>query len=371
MILSKEYIVDPRVNKEAKSLSDAGHNVTVLMWDRQGNYPSESIVDSVQVHRIHNTKLMNILPNDLWRNPLWWKAAYKKAVELYKKRFTFDVVHCHDLDTLQPGVRLKKKLGCKLVYDAHEIFGSLIKNNVPNVAVTYSYKMEKKLVKHVDHLITVNEPLEQYFQSITNTPITIVMNCNDSIIKEYRPSKNNVFTICYFGLLSKDNMFPQIVDIIGNIENVKFVIAAKKENSSLYEKVQKQCKKYNNIKFLGTIPSSEILSKTLECDVVLAVVDPSIELNRIGISNKLLEAMAVGRPMITTSSTYRGELVEREKAGLAIAFNEEAVKKTIIHLRDNPQLCETLGKNGFQAAKKTYNWEAQKIKLLKIYEGFT
>jgi len=49
---------------------------------------------------------MRIVNNDILRNPLWWYKAYKKGVELYNNGFKFDIVHCHDLDTLQAGVWL-------------------------------------------------------------------------------------------------------------------------------------------------------------------------------------------------------------------------------------------------------------------------
>jgi glycosyltransferase involved in cell wall biosynthesis len=109
---------------------------------------------------------MKLLPNDLFRNPLWWRTAYKRGLELYKtNQFMFDVVHCHDLDTLQSGVRLKKKLKIKLIYDAHEIFGYMISRDMPKIVVNASFLMEKRLIKNVDRTITVNEPLENYLLS--------------------------------------------------------------------------------------------------------------------------------------------------------------------------------------------------------------
>ncbi|MDH7517806.1 MAG: hypothetical protein QHH19_05625, partial [Candidatus Thermoplasmatota archaeon] len=63
MILSKEFTVDPRVYKEARSLIEAGHQVTVLMWDRKGGYEKESVIDEIKVIRLHNTSFMKILPN--------------------------------------------------------------------------------------------------------------------------------------------------------------------------------------------------------------------------------------------------------------------------------------------------------------------
>ncbi|VVB60899.1 Glycosyltransferase Family 4 [uncultured archaeon] len=101
MILSNPFIVDPRVYKEAKSLSDAGHELTVVFWDRHAEYSSDEKIHGVRVIGIRNNGLMKVLPHDLFRNPLWWRKAFKKALKLYKNGCRFDVVHCHDLDTLQ------------------------------------------------------------------------------------------------------------------------------------------------------------------------------------------------------------------------------------------------------------------------------
>ena len=173
MILSKEFTVDPRVYKEAKSLVEAGHKITVLMWDRTGEHETESTVEGIKVIRIRNSSFMKVLPNDILRNPIWWRNAYKKGLKLFKNGFNFYVVHCHDLDTLKIGIRLKKKLKVKLIYDAHEIFGYMIENSAPKIVSKYSFKMEKRLLKYVDYIITVNEPLHDYFKSISDKPVSI------------------------------------------------------------------------------------------------------------------------------------------------------------------------------------------------------
>jgi len=367
MVLSKSFINDPRVTREAKTLVEAGHQVTVIFWDRKNEYKSQDVFEGIKLVGIHNSLLMKLLPGDLFRNPVWWRKAYRKGLELYKNDFHFDAVHCHDLDTLQSGVWLKKKLGCKLVYDAHEIFGYMIKNNVPNFAVKYSFNMEKKLLEQIDHLITVNEPLENYFKKITNKPITIVMNCKELIIKEYQPPKNSIFTICYMGVLNKARMFPELVDIIGSMKGVKFVIAGKKEN--LYDEVKEICKKYDNVEFLGTILSGDVIKKTLESNAIICMFDPSMEIHKIGLPNKIFEAMTTGRPVIVTKNMYYSdEFVEKEKCGLSASYESKDIVNAIIKLRDNPKLCEELGKNGLTAAKKKYNWEKQEDKLLNVYE---
>ena len=369
MILSNPFMVDPRVHKEAKTLVDAGHEVIVIVWDRRHEYASRDVVDGIKLIRLHNDFLMRALPTNLFRNILWWKKSYRMGIKLYKDGFGFDVVHCHDLDTLQTGVRLKKKLGCKLVYDAHEIFGYMIEENVPQFVVNFVFRMEKKLVKNVDHVITVNDPLKKYFKKITNVPITLVMNCKSLISKEYQHTpKNNIFTVCYIGGFVKSRLFPDLIDIIGGIENVKFIVGGMK--SGLYEEVKNRCERYDNVEFLGQIPFKNVISITLGSNIIICILDPDRIGHQIGLPNKVFEAMVTGRPIIVTKDMYHStNFVEKEKCGLSVENNSASIRKAIIKLRDDPQLCEKLGKNGLDAALKKYNWEKQKDKLLKVYGG--
>ena len=366
MILSNPFMVDPRVYKEAKTLVDAGHNVTVVVWDRHKDYESESLVDGIRVVRIHNKGLMKLLPHDLFKNPLWWRKAYKKGLELYKNDFKFDVAHCHDLDTLQSGVWLKKKLGIKLVYDAHEIFGYLMNKFSLKIFVKATFQMEKRLMRYVDHIITTTEPFMEYFKSITNKPISIVMNCKDLLSTTHTLPKNDIFTISYIGIVNENRMFPEIVDIIGGIKGVRFVIACKKEG--LFEEVKKHSEKYANVEFLGSIPFHKVIPKTLESNVVICMLNPDNYFYKIALANKLFDAMVCSRPIICTKGTYTGELAERFNCGLAVNYNDE-VKDSIIALRDNPKLCIKLGKNGLKAATEKYNWKNQSLELLKVYKG--
>ena len=366
MILSNPFMVDPRVYKEAKSLVDAGHKVSVIVWDRKNDYEPESIVDGIKIIRIHNKGIMKILPNDLFRNRFWWKRAYRKGLDLYKTNFKFDVVHCHDLDTLQSGVWLKKKLGMKLIYDAHEIFAYMIARDLPKFIVNYALSMEKKLVKYVDNVITAEVNYNYYFKSLDCDSITTLLNCKDLIIEEYQPPENDVFTIVYIGVLNRSRFFPENLEAIGNIKNVKFIIAGKKEN--MYHEIENMSKNYSNIKFLGPIPYHQVIPYTIGANLVLCMIKSSDINNRIASANKQFEAMVCGRPIICTKGTRSGEITRNAECGLVVDYTKEALSKAIIKLRDSPELCEKLGRNALKAAINKYNWEIEEKKLLKLYE---
>jgi len=369
MLLSKEILTDDRVYREARTLTEEGYKVTVITWDRFGEYKCREIIDGVEVIRMRSKSLMERMPNNLPRLLIWQKKAYDRSLELYRTGFEFDFVHCHDLDTLPVGVQLKKRLNIKLVYDAHEAFGYMIKDDHP-VMSKLSLLLEKLLIKYVDHIVTVNDHLDHYLKRVSegNKPITVVMNCKELINREYTPPKNKVFTLVYIGNLHKNRFFPQLIDVVGEIDGVELVIAAKKENKKLYDLVERRSKIYNNVNFLGTISCKEVLSLVRKGNAVVHIVNPLDIKNRLGLANKQFEAMVCGRPIITTKGTYAGELVEKLKCGLVIDYDPESVREAIIKLRDNPELCEELGRNALKAAIERYNWDLEKRKLLEVYE---
>jgi glycosyltransferase involved in cell wall biosynthesis len=365
MILSNPFTVDPRVHSEAKALTDDGHKVTVLVWDRREEHRQEDVIDGIHIVNIRNTSFMKILRSDLLRNPFWWRAAYRKSLELYKNGFKFDVVHCHDLDTLNPGVRLKKKFGIKLIFDAHEIFGYMIEGQHP-LASKIAFYLEKRLIKHVDHIITVDDPFKKYYENLAHKPITTVMNCKDLVFDRYESPKNKTFTLVYIGIMTRWRFFPEIIDIVSELKDVKLILAGKKEG--IYHEMEEYAKKYKNIEFRGTIPTQDILKLTRDGDALFLIVDNTRKQAKIVVFNKQFEAMVCGRPIIITNGIYAAEMTEKLNCGLTVEYNKESVKEAIIKLRDNSDLCEKLGRNALNAAKKQYNWENEKKNLLKVYE---
>jgi glycosyltransferase involved in cell wall biosynthesis len=223
------------------------------------------------------------------------------------------------------------------------------------------------LIKHVDHIITVDDPFKKYYENLTEKPVTTVMNCKDLVFNRYEPPKNKTFTIVYIGIMTRRRFFPKIIDIVSELNNVKLILAGKKEG--IYHEMEEYAKRYSNVEFRGTIPTKDILKLTRAADALFLIVDNTNKQAKIVVFNKQFEAMVCGRPIIITKGIYAAEMTERLKCGLTVEYNKESVKEAIIKLRDDPDLCEKLGRNAFNAAKKQYNWENEKKNLLKVYEG--
>jgi len=171
MLVSNDVVHDSRILKEAKALRAAGHTVAFIGWDRSGGEPARTMWDGFDIYLVKTEGLMRLLGKDLFRNPLWWRRAVSIA-----RHLAFDVVHCHDLDTLPIGIRLKEIAGTPIVYDAHEVFGYMIETDVPRPVVDYVFRMERRLAPQADMVIAVNEAVKEYIDRVSGHDSIVVRN---------------------------------------------------------------------------------------------------------------------------------------------------------------------------------------------------
>jgi glycosyltransferase involved in cell wall biosynthesis len=371
MFVANPFTNDPRVHAEAKSLVKAGHEVTVIAWDREKQNPPKQNWDGIEVVR-SSTKLVPKygFASWLWNGCnllLWQRQAYRQALILNKET-RFDVIHCHDFDTLAIGIRLKKKLRLPLIYDAHEIYGYMVTRSLPLWIANMLLWLEKRLIRKADRIINVHEAQKRYFSTITDKPISIIMNCKPLQSMEYQPADNEDFTLVYIGGLYQDRAILMLVQATKQLPGVHCIIGGI-GRPDYVQALKEECSKTSNVTFLGKVPFDEVIPMTMKADVIFCMFDLGDPNNIIGMPNKLFEAMVCGRPIICTKGTHSGEFTEREGVGLAVEYAEEALKQAIIKLRDNPGLREKLGRNALKAAIAKYNWQKEEEKLLELYKS--
>jgi glycosyltransferase involved in cell wall biosynthesis len=371
MFVSNPFTNDPRVYAEAKSLVKAGHEVTVIAWDREKQNPPKQNWDGIEVVRTSTRLGLKYgFASWLWNSCnllLWQRQAYRLALILHKER-CFGVIHCHDFDTLAIGIRLKRKLRSPLIYDAHEIYGYMVARSLPRWIANMLLWLEKRLVTKTDRIINVHEAQNIYFSKITDRPISIIMNCKPLQSLQYQPPNNEDFTVLYIGSLHQGRAILMLVQAGKELPGVRCLIGGVGLPTHV-QAIKEACTKTSNITFLGKILFNEVIPMTMEADCIFFMVNPEDLNNKIALANKQFEAMVCGRPTICTKGTYSGEVAEREEVGLAVEYNEEALKQAIIRLRDSPGLREKLGRNALKAAITKYNWQKEEKKLLELYES--
>ena len=366
MLLSNPFLPDYRPYLEAQSLIKAGHEVTLIGWDRQGKYPLMDEKDGIRIIRVRNTGIMKVLPYDIMRLFFMWDVMASKAMEE-----RYDVVHAHDLDTIPAGIKIKKKMGTPLIYDAHEIWPAMIERDIKYIVQWYFRRLDRKAMKVIDGLIIPEDEdynlyYYPYFRNLGyRGPVGYVMNAKPLIYDRYEPPNNDVFTLIYIGVLTRPRFLVEAIEVVESMEGVRFIIAGM---GPMEKRIKELCRKAKNTEFIGYLPMKEVIPMTRKADAVFCMIDPSDYNNRVALANKQFEAMAAGRPIITSRGTMSGRMTEDLGVGLVVEHTKEGLRKALETLRDDSKLAQRLGKKAFEWAKKKYNWSVQKKHLLELYD---
>ena len=79
--------------------------------------------------------------------------------------------------------------------------------------------------------------------------------------------------------------------------------------------------------------------------------------------------MICGKPLIVNKDSSTARIVKEVNCGIVIdGENIEEIRNAIIKLKNNPELCNTLGNNGRIAYENKYSWEIMSKNLLNLYE---
>jgi len=86
-----------------------------------------------------------------------------------------------------------------------------------------------------------------------------------------------------------------------------------------------------------------------------------------GQQNKILEAMAMGIPCITTASVNNA-IMAKDEEEILIANNEDEFKKAIKRLLSDDDLYHTIKQNGIKLVKQNYSWQHNVENLETIFK---
>jgi glycosyltransferase involved in cell wall biosynthesis len=357
MLLSNPFLPDPRVEKEAKALGQAGHEVTVLAWDRAGANEPTFPGDGFKVIRVptRSSKGHFFLGLPMFSAKAIWKGL----------RSDFQVVHAHDFDTLPQATFLAKIKGAKLVYDSHEHYAKMIMLDMPGTIADMIDRWEARLVSKADLVIAANDPIMEHLDHHVAGKKVVVMNCIDlPPAPPVRMKHAGRIILFYGGALEPGRYILELLEAVRKHEGCELRIAGKGRLEPQVKEAASQCPR---ITFLGYVDQATVVKETSGADAVVSLLDPSNENYRIATPVKLLEAMAVGVPVITTKGTLTARIVEEEGCGIALDWSEEAFSSALTRLKDEAAWL-SMSNNARKAAEDRYNWKVMKGRLLQAYE---
>jgi glycosyltransferase involved in cell wall biosynthesis len=94
-------------------------------------------------------------------------------------------------------------------------------------------------------------------------------------------------------------------------------------------------------------------------------VNPSLS---EGLPNVVLEALAMGKPVVATAVGGVPELILPNTTGILIeAGNSKALAQGVLDLLNNPDQAQKMGNEGMKLVQKSFSLEDQNEKLEKLY----
>jgi glycosyltransferase involved in cell wall biosynthesis len=184
-------------------------------------------------------------------------------------------------------------------------------------------------------------------------------------------SKNDgKFTVLYSGAFSVAYDFDQVLKaakILEKYEDVEIILQGGGELLN-YVKQRVAEMKLKNVKIIDKIFSREDVAKLMgEADALLL---PLRDFGRpyLGISSKLYEYQAVGKPIICCADGQPAEYVKETKSGVVVKPGDyEAIAKAVFHLKNNPNLARELGDYGRRYVENNLSIEKIGEKIMVVF----
>ncbi len=365
IIIIRSRAIEPAINKIAKALSQDGHEVKLLLWDRSGNKKTEK-VDGYTIIRF-GFKAPHDKLTVVFYFPIWWIYEF-----FFLLKQNSDVIHVCDLDTLIPAIVIKFIKKNKLFYTIYDFYA----NNLPDGQFQMLRNFIRNLVALVDkygigftdaiHL--ADESRYELIKGAKIKKLIYLYNTPPDIyyMKNVEESHDkDEIVIFYGGLIVKQRGIEHMIQAIDDLKGIRLIMAGPANDKEIFERI----KNGKNVQYLGWIPTyEEILKITSEADILFRFTDPILPLFKFDSPNKLFEAMMLGKPIIVSDGGNMSNIVKKEKCGLVIPYGDiQAIKKALIRLKNDPQLCKELGKNGRKAYDDKYSWKIMEKRLIDTY----
>lgn len=362
---------DPPVEKVTDALLRAGHEVTIIGWDRDGTV----CVKTEKLFFEHGTAeiirlgipsffaggLKNLVPMVKFQVKLCdWLKAHRKE---------YEIIHAFDLDTGITAKRISKKYGKQLVYhildfyrDSRNISSELIKGAMK--------KTEFSVINNSDAVIVCTEKRREQIagsrpkklEVIYNTPkyVEKISDCFDEIKHSKR------YKIVYVGILQETRFLREIIRFTENDDRFELHIGG---FGIMEKEVAEVAEKCGRIRFYGKLPYDKTLALENACDIMTAIYDPVVPNHKYAAPNKFYEALMLGKPLIMAHDTGFDDIIEKNGIGCLIEYTEAGLSKGFNALIAENKHWQLMGEKMKKLYKEHYSWGEMEKRLAALYAG--
>ena len=389
MILDAPFPPDPRVENEAVSLVENGHEV-FLFCLKYADEKASDIINGIQVKRYSSNTFEYKLSALAYTIPLYSVIMQKKIAKFIKET-NIEALHIHDMRIAGAVYKVNVNFNLPVVLDLHD--------NIPEVMKLYPHlqkfpgkylispkkwkQKEEEFIKKANKVIAVSPefietlalrlPLEK--DKLVLVPNTIRKTffedyiVNETIIKKYKSN----FVILYLGdthlRRGIQTAITALLKLKDTIPEIKLVIVGKNTTDIILRKQVKDLQLEQFVDFEGWQNVSLFQSYILASEICISPLHRNLQ-HDVAYANKIFQYMSLAKPLLVSDAIAQKKLVEKVACGLVHKERDSKdFSNKVLALYKSKPLRMELGESGRKFIQNEFSWEQTSEKLINLYNN--
>ena len=389
MILDAPFPPDPRVENEAVSLVENGHEV-FLFCLKYADEKASDIINGIQVKRYSSNTFEYKLSALAYTIPLYSVIMQKKIAKFIRET-NIEALHIHDMRIAGAVYKVNVNFNLPVVLDLHD--------NIPEVMKLYPHlqkfpgkhlispkkwkQKEEEFIKKANKVIAVSPefietlavrlPLEK--DKLVLVPNTIRKTffedykVNETIIKKYKSK----FVILYLGdthlRRGIQTAIAALVKLKDTIPEIKLVIVGKNTTDIILRKQVSNLQLEQFVDFEGWQNVSLFQSYILASEICISPLHRNLQ-HDVAYANKIFQYMSFAKPLLVSDAIAQRKLVEKVACGLVHKERDSKdFSNKVLALYKSKPLRMELGESGRKFIQNEFSWEQTSKNLINLYNN--
>jgi glycosyltransferase involved in cell wall biosynthesis len=354
MLVVSDLRIDPRVEREARALAQAGYPVTILFPDICRPPVTEQPLNWGS--GIAFCPLPVDVSNYVLTFPWLFSSRMYRAACL-QRPFAF---HCHDLTTSLIGLAAAQRTGARCVCDFHEWLSENVSWNARAASWVPHHPVRRRLYRAIERLalyradsvVTVCESIASKLEDMgpPGCRVAVVRNIPDlnarptrryAEIKRELGVSEESFLVLYQGGTGPTRLLEPVIEAIARTPNTILVIRGPSLDlfGDGYRAIAKQHGVTDRLMLLSPVPSSDVVAAAIGADAGIWTL-PNLSKNfYYALPNKIFEYLAAGTPVLAANFPEARKIVESYGVGLCFdPYDPQSIATQIARLVGEPEL---------------------------------
>jgi glycosyltransferase involved in cell wall biosynthesis len=374
---------DRRVWQEARTLAAAGYRVAIVCPKGHGFEAAYEEIQGIAIYR-HSLPLEASGAHGYLLEYTWALIAEFFLSLRVLFRHGFDVIHaCNPPDTIFLLGRFYKLFGKKFVFDHHDINPELYEAKFGRRDFGYRMMLalERWTFRTADVSIATNESYRRIAIERGGMPperVFVVRSGPDlRRLKIVQPDpvlkRRRRYLVGYVGVMGRQEGIDLLLEAVRHIvhdrarTDIQFGLVGGGTELSALRTLAKKLGVAEYVTFTGRVPDAEMLAMLNTADVC---VNPDVanEMNDKSTMNKIMEYMALGKPIVQFDLT-EGRVSAQDAALYARRNDPVDFARLILELLDDEPRRLRMGSIGMRRVTDHLSWEHEAPRLLEAYRA--